>query len=145
MSARLPCNTDPWPLSEIKPSSKGHPNYGDTSLNPCPDGYCSLAQVLGPIEEVPLQGNPSLNDNPIVSHLDPITRPSIPIMVGGQSITQVISTNSNTRGKPPAQVMSSVSEIIASLGQVATIAQLAVIIPSTNTNVFPPHPFQANP
>ena len=101
ISARLPHNTDPWPLSKIKPSSDGHPAYGETCRNPCPDGYCSLAQVLGPIEEVPFQGNPGRNDNPIVSHPDPVTRPSIPIMVGGKSINQVMSKNSNVGGQPP--------------------------------------------
>ena len=30
ISARLPRNTDPWPLIEIKPSFDGHPTYGET-------------------------------------------------------------------------------------------------------------------
>ena len=34
--------------------------------DPWPDGYRSLDQVLGLIEEVPFQGNPGPNDNPIV-------------------------------------------------------------------------------
>ena len=33
-SALLPCNTNPWPLDEIKPSSDGHLAYGETSRNP---------------------------------------------------------------------------------------------------------------
>ena len=33
ISARLPHNTDPWPMAEIKPSSDGHPAYGETSRN----------------------------------------------------------------------------------------------------------------
>ena len=33
LSALLPCNTNPWPLAEIKPSSDGHPTYGETSRN----------------------------------------------------------------------------------------------------------------
>ena len=101
MSAHLTCNIDPWPLSEIKPSSEGHPTYGDTSCNPWTEGSCSLAQVLGHIEEVPFQGNSGPNDNPIVSHPGPITRPSIPVMVGGKSTNQVMSAHSNAGGKPP--------------------------------------------
>ena len=34
VSALLPRNTDPWPLAKIKPSSDGHPTYGDSSCNP---------------------------------------------------------------------------------------------------------------
>ena len=102
MLARLPCNTDPWPLSEIKPSLEDHPTYGETSRNPWPGGYCSVAQVLGPIEEVPFQGNPGPNDNPIVSHPGPITRPSIPVVVRGKSTNQVMSAHSNTRGETPS-------------------------------------------
>ena len=52
MLYRLPHNIDPWPLSKIKPSPEGHPTYGETSRNPWPEGYRSLAQVLGPIEEL---------------------------------------------------------------------------------------------
>ena len=138
MSTHLPCNTNPWPLAKIKPSSEGHPTYGETYRNPWPEGYRSLAQVLGPIEEVPFQGNIGPNENPIVSHSRPVTRPSIPVMVGGKSTNQVMSTNSNDGGKPPSRVTSSVSGIITSLGQVAAVAQLAVVIPPTNTNVVPP-------
>ena len=83
MSNHLPYNTDPWPLYEIKPSFEGRPTYGDNSRNPWPKGYHSLAQVLGPIEEIPFQGNLGPNDNPIVSHPGPVTMPSIPVMVGG--------------------------------------------------------------
>ena len=50
MSTHLPRNTNTWPLYEIKPSSEGHPTYGETYRNPCPEGHRSLAQVLGPIE-----------------------------------------------------------------------------------------------
>ena len=81
MTARLPPNIDPSPIAEI--TSDGHQTYGETSRNPWPDGYRSLAQLIGPIEEVPFQGNPGPNDNTTVSHLGPVTRPSIPIMVGG--------------------------------------------------------------
>ena len=100
MLARLPCNIDPWPLSKIKPSPEGHPTYGETSRKPWPKGYHSLAQVLGPIEEVPFQGNPGPNDNPMVSHLGPFTKPSIPVMVGGKSTNQVMLAHSNAGGKP---------------------------------------------
>ena len=137
MSARLPRNTDPWPLSEIKPSPEGHPTYGKTSRNPWPEGYLSLAQVLGPIEEVPFQGNTGPNDIPIVSHPGPITRPSIPVMVVGKSTNQVMSAHSNIGGQPPMQVTSSISVIISSSGQVAAVAQPTVVIPPTNTNVVP--------
>ena len=102
MSAHLHCNTNPWPLSEIKPSLEDHPTYGETSRNPWPEGYNSLAQVLGPIEEVPFQGNPDPNDNPAVSHPGPVTRPSIPVMVGGKSTNQVMSAHSNAGGQPLA-------------------------------------------
>ena len=67
ISAHLPHLSDPWP-----------------------DGYHSLAQVLGLIEEVPFQGNPDQNDNPTVSHPGPVTRPSIPVMAGGKSTNQVM-------------------------------------------------------
>ena len=50
LPTQLPRNTDPWIEAEIKPSSDGHPTYGETSHNPWPEGYHSLAQVLGPIE-----------------------------------------------------------------------------------------------
>ena len=80
---RLPHNTDPWHEAEIKPSSDGHPIYGETSHNPWPKGYHSLAQLIAPIEEVPCQGNPDPNHNPTVSHPGPITTPSIPVMFGG--------------------------------------------------------------
>ena len=95
--ARLLRNTDPWP----EPSSEVHPTYGEPSRIPRPKGYHSLDQVLGPIQEIPFQGNPGLNDNPTVSHPDTITRPSIPVMVGGKSTNQVMSTHSNAGGKPP--------------------------------------------
>ena len=101
LQERLPRNIDPWPEAEIKPSSKGHPTYGENSRNPWPEGYRSLAQVLGPIEEIPFQGNPCLNHNPTVSHPRPITRPSIPVMVVGQSSNQVVLVNSHAKGKPP--------------------------------------------
>ena len=87
---------------KIKPSSKGHPTYGENSRNPWPEGYRSLAQVLGPIEEIPFQGNPGLNHNPIASHHEPIARPSIPIMVGGKSSNKAVSVNSHAGGQPPA-------------------------------------------
>ena len=80
--------------------------------------------MLGPIEEVPFQGNPGPNDNPIVSHTGPDTRRSILVMVGGKSTNQVMSANSNTGGQPPMCVTSSVSGIIAISGQVAVVAQL---------------------
>ena len=41
--------------------------------------------------------------------------------------------------------MSSVSGIIASLGQVATVSQPAVVIPSTNTDVAPPPSISGKP
>ena len=50
MPAHLPRSIDPWTIAKIKPSSEGHPTYGETSCNPWPEGYRSLAQVLGPIE-----------------------------------------------------------------------------------------------
>ena len=93
MSARIPHNIDPWPLSEIKTSFEGHPTYGDTSRNPWPEGYCSLAQVLGPIEEIAFESNPVLNENPTVSH---------PVTVFGKSTNQVISAQYNAGGKPAA-------------------------------------------
>ena len=83
LQPRLPRTTDPWPEAKIKPSYEGRPTYGENSRNPWPEGYRSLAQVLGPIQEIPFQSNLGLNDNPIVSHPYPITRPSIPVMVGG--------------------------------------------------------------
>ena len=82
--------------------------------NPWPDGYHSLAQIVGPIDEIPFQGNPGQNDNPIVSHPGSVTRPPLPVMVGGESINQVMSAHFNTWGKPSARVMSSVSGIISS-------------------------------
>ena len=99
--ARLTRNIDPWPLSEIKHFPEGHPTYCESSCNPWPEGYRSLAQVLGPIEEVPFQGNPGPNDNPTVSHPGPINRLSIPIVVGGKSTNQVMSAHSNTGGGNP--------------------------------------------
>ena len=53
MSSRFPRNTNHWTLFGIKHSFEVHPTYGETSHNPWPEGYCSLPQVLGPIEEVP--------------------------------------------------------------------------------------------
>ena len=50
LHARLCHNTDPWPEAEIKPSSEGFPSYGESSHNPWPEGYHSLAQVLGHVE-----------------------------------------------------------------------------------------------
>ena len=32
--ARLPRNTDPWPMAKIRASTDGHPTYGETSCNP---------------------------------------------------------------------------------------------------------------
>ena len=61
-------------------------------------------------------------------------------MVADQSSNQAMSVNSHARGKPQARVTSSVSGIIASLGQVAAVTQPTVVIPPTNTNVIPPHP-----
>ena len=91
ISARLPRLSDPWP-----------------------DGYRSLAQIVGPIDEIPFQGNLGQNDNPIVSHPGSVTRPPLPVMVAGESINQVMSAHCNTWGKPPASVTSSVSGIITS-------------------------------
>ena len=121
MSTCLPRNIDPCPLSKIKPSSDGHPPYGENSRNPWPEGYHSLAQTLGPIEEISFQGNLGLNGNPTISHPNPVPRPSIPVMVGGKSTNQVMSAHSNADGKTPVQVTSFVSGIIASLGQVAAV------------------------
>ena len=102
--------------------------------------------MLGPIEEIPFQSNLGLNDNPIVSHLDPITRPSIPFMVGGKSTNQVMSAHSNVEGKPSVRFTSSVSGIISSSGKFTAVAKPEVVIPPTNTNVIPPpHPVQACP
>ena len=100
MSAHLPCNTNPWPLAKIKPYFDGYPIYGVTSHTPWPEGYHSLAQALGHIEEIPFQGNPGPNENSTISHSGPITRPYIPVMVGGESTNQVMSANSNALGKP---------------------------------------------
>ena len=79
ISAHLPRLSDPWP-----------------------DVYRSLAQIVSPIGEIPFQGNPGQNDNPIVSHPGSVTRPPLPVMVGGQSIHQVMSAHYNAGGKPPA-------------------------------------------
>ena len=97
--------------------------------------------MLGPIEEIPFQGNLGLNDNPTVSHPEPVTRPSILVMVGGKSTNQVMSAHSNFGGQPPTRVTSSISGIIASSGQVAAIAQPIVVIPPTNMNFVPPIQF----
>ena len=112
VSALLPRNIAPWPLAEIKPSSDGHPTYGDTYHNPWPEGYHSLAPMLGHVEEVPFQGNRGPNDNPTVSHPIPITRPSIPVMVGGKSTNQVMSTNSNTGGNPRRELCHMLVELL---------------------------------
>ena len=34
ISTRLPRNTNPWPMAEIRASTDGHPIYGETSCNP---------------------------------------------------------------------------------------------------------------
>ena len=34
ISTRLPCNTDCWPVAEIRASTDGHPAYVETSRNP---------------------------------------------------------------------------------------------------------------
>ena len=57
--------------------------------------------MLGPIEEISFQGNLGLNNNPIVSHPEPIARPSIPVMVGGKYSNQAMSVNSHAGGQPP--------------------------------------------
>ena len=77
ISARLPRLSDPWP-----------------------DGYRSLAQIVGPIDEIPFQSNPGQNDNPTVSHPGSITRPPLPVLVGGESTNQLMSANYNSRGEP---------------------------------------------
>ena len=114
LQARLPLNTDPWPEAEIKPSSEGRPTYGENSRNPWPEGYRSLAQALGPIEEILLQGDLGLNHNPTVSHPELIARPSIPVMVGGKSSNQAMSVKSHVGGKPSARVTLPISGTIPS-------------------------------
>ena len=138
LPAQLPHNIHPWTEAEIKSSSNGHPTYGETSHNPWPKGYHSLAQALGPIEEIMFQGSPGLNHKTTVSYLGPITRPSIPIVVGGKSSNQAMSVNSHAGGQPPTQITLPVSETLPSSGQVAAVAQPTVVIPPTNTNVVPP-------
>ena len=69
-----------------EPMSALFPHLSD----PWPDGYHSLAKVLGPIEEVPFRGNPGQNSNPTVSYPGPITSPPIPVVVGGEYTTQVM-------------------------------------------------------
>ena len=59
-------------------------------------------------------------------------------MVGGKSTNQVMSAHYNIEGQPLVRVMSSVSGIISSSGQVAAVAQPAVVIPPTNTHVVSP-------
>ena len=66
ISARLPCNTDPWTLVEIKPSSDGHPTYGETSHN------------LGQTSNSALAG---LSSRPVSSH------PILSIKLGGTTVS----------------------------------------------------------
>ena len=60
-------------------------------------------------------------------------------MVGGESSNQAMSIISHVWGQPRVHVTSSIIGIIASLGQVAIVAQPVVIISPTNINVVPPH------
>ena len=78
--ALLPCNTDPWPLDEIKHSSNGHPAYGETSRNP---GQTS-------------------NSAPAVLSSRYVSSQPILSMVGGKPLVPVISVPSNAKGKPLA-------------------------------------------
>ena len=80
ISARLPCNTDPWHVAEIKASTDGYPAYGETSHN---DGRTSNSALA------------FLNSRSISSH-------PIPSMARGKPSVPVVSIPSNAGGKPPA-------------------------------------------
>ena len=78
ISARLSRNMDPWPVVEIKASSDGHLEYGETSCNPSQTSN-STPVVLN---------SRSLSCHPILS------------MDGGKRLAPVVSVPFNTRGKP---------------------------------------------
>ena len=73
-----------------------------------------------------------------MSHPEPIAKPSITVMVGGESSNQVVLVNSHAGGKPMMRVTLPISGIMSSSGQVVAVAQPVVVIPPTNTHVVPP-------
>ena len=80
LSALLPRNTNPWPLVEIKPSSDGHPVYGETSHN--------LGQTSN--SSPTTLSSRSISSHPILS------------MAGGKPSVPVAYVPSNAMGEPPA-------------------------------------------
>ena len=73
-------------------------------LDPWPFRYCSLAETLGPIEEVlfsvVISHNPGQTSNPRILNQRYMSSPPIPSVAGGESSTQMVSVHSNTEGKP---------------------------------------------
>ena len=78
ISTRLPRNTDPCLVAEIRASTDGHPSYGETSHNPGQTSNSSPA---------------ILNSRSVSSH------PRISMARGKPSVP-VVSVPSNTRGNP---------------------------------------------
>ena len=99
LSALIPCNNDPWPLSEIKHSSDGHPIYGETSCNP---GQASNSAPT------------TLNSRSISSH--PIIS-----MAGGKPLVLVLSVPSNAEGKPLVQPTLPTNGIVTNNRQTSTV------------------------
>ena len=80
LSALLPRNTDPWTLNEIKPSSDGHPVYGENSRNP----------------------GQTFNSAPIALSSSSISSHPILSMTGGKPSVPVVSVPSNVGGETPS-------------------------------------------
>ena len=74
----LPRNMDPWPVVKIKPSSDGHPAYGETSRNP--DQTSNFAPTV--------LNSRSGSSHPILS------------MAGGKPSIPVVFVPSNIGGEP---------------------------------------------
>ena len=68
VSSLLPCNIDPWPVAKIKPSSDGHPTYGETSRNPGQTSNSTLAVL----------SSRSISSHPILSMAR--GEPSVPLV-----------------------------------------------------------------
>ena len=79
ISARLPRNTDPWPMAEIRASTDGHPTYGETSRNPGQTSNFAPAFL----------NSRSISSHPVLS------------MARGKPLVSIVYVPSNPEGQPP--------------------------------------------
>ena len=125
----------PSPVSYREPMSTLFPHLSD----PRPSEYRTLADTLGPIEEVSFSGvishNPGQTSNPTVVNQRSTSSPPIPFAAGGQSSAKMVSIHSNIGGESRVRVTLPISGVSTSTRQTSIVGIPTVLFPPTHTTM----------